>query len=328
MGTHPIFESDFDCLTETRMLEMERIRVRILHENKPYDGVFNQSDDMILLSLFMRVITGQTPSLPSGTFDQAGVKPDFYLINSTAESWPLKKWSALPDCIRQVCVSRDKSANHEPDREGDAKANGEPATEVKPPVKIVEEEKVALLEEQEEEKVEEIPKPDVPAENESNEATVESKPDLVEEKLVEETPVVKVEPELEQKQVEPEPETVKEETPAPEEVKQEPVPEPEPEKIPEPTPEPVKEETPVPAEPTPEPVKAEEPAPEPVMEETPAPAAAAPAPAAPKPAQSSNNKKKGGKRQKEEVKNYTKNEKQSSHNLILNCFPLLAINSL
>ena len=23
----------------------------------------------------------------SGTFDQAGVKPDFYLINSTAESW-------------------------------------------------------------------------------------------------------------------------------------------------------------------------------------------------------------------------------------------------
>ena len=73
------------------MLEMERIRVRILHENKecvssyrffqaisklskssnenslrkPYDGVFNQSDDMILLSLFMRVITGQTPSLPS-----------------------------------------------------------------------------------------------------------------------------------------------------------------------------------------------------------------------------------------------------------------------
>ena len=32
---------------------------------KPYDGVFNQSDDMILLSLFMRVITGQTPSLPS-----------------------------------------------------------------------------------------------------------------------------------------------------------------------------------------------------------------------------------------------------------------------
>ena len=49
---------------------------------------------------------------------------------------PLKKWSALPDCIRQVCVSRDKSsANEEPDREGDAKANGEP-------VKIVEEEKV------------------------------------------------------------------------------------------------------------------------------------------------------------------------------------------
>merc|ERR1712242_569460 len=287
MGTHPIFESDFDCLTETRMLEMERIRVRILHENKPYDGVFNQNDDMILLSLFMRVITGQTPSLPSGTFDQAGVKPDFYLINSTAESWPLKKWSALPDCIRQVCVSRDKSTNHEPDREGDAKANGEPAAEVKPPVKIVEEEKVALLEEQEEEKVEEIPEPDVPAENESNEvtveATVESKPDLVEEKPVEETPVVKVEPELEQKQVEPEPEPVKEETPAPEEVKQEPVPEPEPEKIPEPTPEPVKEETPAPAEPTPEPVKAEEPAPEPVKEETSAPAAAAPAPAAPNP---------------------------------------------
>ena len=33
--------------------------------NQPYDGVFNQTDDMILLSLFMRVITGQTPSLPS-----------------------------------------------------------------------------------------------------------------------------------------------------------------------------------------------------------------------------------------------------------------------
>merc|ERR1712157_74710 len=183
----------------------------------------------------MRVITGQTPSLPSGTFDQAGVKPDFYLINSTAESWPLKKWSALPDCIRQVCVSRDKSTNHEPDREGDAKANGEPASEVKPPVKIVEEEKVALLEEQEEEKVEEIPEPEVPAENESNEvtveATVESKPDLVEEKPVEETtPEVKVEAEPEQKPVVPEPEPVKEETPAPEEVKEEPVPEPEPEK--------------------------------------------------------------------------------------------------
>jgi len=29
--------------------------------NEPFDGVFNQSDDMILLSLFIRVITGSAP---------------------------------------------------------------------------------------------------------------------------------------------------------------------------------------------------------------------------------------------------------------------------
>jgi len=280
------------------MLEMERIRVRILHENKPYDGVFNQADDMILLSLFMRVITGQTPSLPSGTFGSAGVKPDFYLINSSADShWPLKKWSALPDCIRQVCVSRDKSAsstNQEPDREGDAQANGEATsaaavTDSKPPVKIVEEEKVALLtEEQVPEptkddvvKEEEEPTADNAAEDESNEvtveATVESKPEIATsepakvepEPELEKEPVAQVEPELpEQPVVEQEVEQEKEKVQEPVLV--------------------VEQEPEQPAEPEPEPVEVEEP--------TKVETAAAPKPA-PTP-QAQNNKKKGGNKKK------------------------------
>lgn len=86
---------------------MERIRVRIVHQNKPYDGVFNGFDELVLLKLFIRVITGMDPTLPKGTFESAGVAPDFYIIDAKDFSWPLKKWLQLPDCIRKVCEDRD-----------------------------------------------------------------------------------------------------------------------------------------------------------------------------------------------------------------------------
>jgi len=71
------------------MFNMERIRVRIIHENKPFDGVFNQSDDMILLSLFIRVITGSAPrkvvqivhsnvSPPINKFNKSEIRSESY----------------------------------------------------------------------------------------------------------------------------------------------------------------------------------------------------------------------------------------------------------
>lgn len=54
---------------------------------QPYDGVFNGYDDLVLLKLFIRIITGCDPTLPKGTFESVGVTPDFYLIESKDLSW-------------------------------------------------------------------------------------------------------------------------------------------------------------------------------------------------------------------------------------------------
>merc|ERR1711937_578617 len=114
MGTHPIFESDFDCLTEsrpkiascrfdsTKPSSMSKLPMNFLTWFHPVKFSPPQSK---LVSLWNKLVLLQTP--PSAP------KPDFLVVKSTVKPQRLmlkKRRRLRPAVPRDVCNTTDDSS--------------------------------------------------------------------------------------------------------------------------------------------------------------------------------------------------------------------------